>query len=235
MRRRSAIPSVVFVLVALTVRGMAGEPDPASPRAASPAVDDRAAAATSTPQVLVSGPPDWEPLPEGCTPERVVGIVLGFVDAFNRGDGERLAALFTPDLRDADGTPTTLNQAEPGWFAVKAVGDEPWVDATSDAEMLAWVEARRARGERWTLLQLAMGGYWWKGGVNIGFDVRREADDLPARVVGGKGSVICNSSRDGTIYRWNVGPDEVLPDRLFEPGATPHAHPTREATSPPSP
>lgn len=73
-------------------------------------------------------------------------------------------------------------------------------------------------GERWTLLKLAMAGYWWQGGVNIGFAVRREAADLPAVVLGGKGAIDCNHE---TVFMWSMAGPDRLPDDLFEPEATP--------------
>jgi hypothetical protein len=218
MRHRYPILATMLVLATLLAGRAVGKPtaDDAWP-ASSPSADGQGMAATPTPQLLIGQPPDWEPLPEGCTPERVVGIVQELVDAVNRGDQARLAALFRPDILDADGTPTVYDQPQLGWFGV-VVGSDAGVFARSGEELAAWAAARHAHGERWTVLQLFMGGYWWKGGVNISYDVRREADDLAAAVVGGKGAVDCNH---GTVFMWTLGGPPVLPEFLFEPGATP--------------
>jgi hypothetical protein len=218
MQRRLPILAAALVLATLLLGRAVGSPtaDDPSP-VASPSAADRGGVATPVPQVLVGQPPAWDPLPEGCTPERVVGIVQKLIDAINRGDQTRLAALFRPDILDADGTPTTVNRPEPGWFGVEA-GTEAGVFVKSSEALVAWAAARHARGERWTLLQLFMGGYWWKGGVNIAYDVRRGADDLPTRVLGGKGAIDCNH---GTVFMWTLSGPEVIPDNLFEPEATP--------------
>ena len=94
----------------------------------------------------MGGPPGWEPLPEGCSPERVVGIVQALIDAINRGDQLRLIALFRPDILDADGTPWTTQQAGPGWFGVEGFAEGRhgvWVQ--SGAELAAWAATRHAR------------------------------------------------------------------------------------------
>lgn len=220
MNLRALILTTWLMLATLLVGRTAGLPtaDEASP-VASPAVDERGALPTPTPKLLVGGPPGWEPLPEGCSPERVVGIVQALIDAINRGDQLRLIALFRPDILAADGTPWTTQQAGPGWFGVEGCAEGRhgvWVQ--SGAELAAWAATRHARGERWTLLKLAMGTSWWKGGVNIGFAVRREAADLPAVVLGGKGAIDCTH---GTVFMWSMAGPDRLPDYLFEPGATP--------------
>ena len=227
MQRAYPVLAIALVLATLLVGRTAGGPE-AGPRPASPTTaGDRALDATPTPQVLIGQPPGWEPLPEGCSPERVVGIVLALVDAFNRGDRARLAALFRPDILAADGTPGTLNRPQPGLFGVEF---RPEVDPATDeaglrgvyarngADLAEWAAKRHARGERWTVLQLFMGGYWWRGGVNIAFNVRREADDLPTHLVGGKGAVDCNH---GTVFLWSMGGPPTRLDGPLEPGATP--------------
>lgn len=220
MNHRLFILTTWLMLAALLVGWAAGGPaaEDGSP-ATSPVANERGALLTPTPKVLVSGPPGWDLLPEGCSPERVVRIVQALIDAINRGDEAQLTALFRPDILDADGTPWTTNQLGLGWFGVEGFAEGRhgvWV--RSGAELAAWAAARHARGERWTLLKLAMAGYWWQGGVNIGFAVRREAADLPAVVLGGKGAIDCTH---GTVFMWSMAGPDRLPDDLFEPGATP--------------
>jgi hypothetical protein len=43
-------------------------------------------------KVLVTS--DDPSLPDGCHPRAIAGLVIGFIDAFNRGDQERLSRLF---------------------------------------------------------------------------------------------------------------------------------------------
>lgn len=220
MIRRCPMLATVLLLATLLAGRAVGEPEVGDPRLAFPSpAEGVRQPATPLPQVLVGQPPAWEPLPTGCEPERTVHVVLDFLDAFNDGDQDRLAALFRPDVLDADGTPDPGDDwRNPGWFSAHPIAAAPGVMARDDAELLPWVASRHAQYERWTLLQLFMGGYWWRGSANISFDMQREADDVPAQIVGGKGAIDCD---DGTVFLWNVGSTESLPDYLFEPGATP--------------
>lgn len=213
MKRISPVAMTLVVLTTLLLDQAAGVSQTETPTTEDGMVG------SPTPQVLIGQPPEWEPLPEVCRPDDVRDAVLEFVDAFNRGDQEQVAALFRPDVLDADGTPDWNDQYRNlGWFSIIGADDETSGFAQNAEDARSVTATRHGRGERWTLLQLFMGGYWWEGGVNISFDIRREADDIPTTIVGGKGALDCD---DGTIHTWNMGGPEVLPDYLFEPGATP--------------
>ena len=206
---------VMGLIMALVIVGVTAEdPDQALllPSSPQPALET-GLAGSPTPKVEVGEPPGSDQLPDGCSPERVIGIMIRFVDAFNRGDLVQLAAMFRPEVLDADGTPDPFEAPRPGWFVV---ADEPGVQADNDEELLAWAVARNANSEHWTLYEVSMAGFWWHGGVSIGFDFLREADDLPIREIGGKGAIDCD---DGTIFLWAVGSGPVLPDHLFDPQA----------------
>lgn len=210
----SAMPSALHAL-AVDGRqgGLAASPPPAAPQ-------PPAGLPGGAPQARLRPPPDGLPLPAGCDLDRVVEIAVGFLDAFSRGDETALAAAI-PEEAGGDAFP---GEGRFGWLSVYGPTGE---FATSRAEVIAYARARHAHHERIRLLQFEASGSWWDPGVDIVFDLAREADDLPAHVVGGKGSLDCAG---GTIVVWSIGEREVVPDDWFGtgtpiPSATPAAAP----------
>ena len=75
--------------------------------------------------------------------------------------------------------------------------------AYNRADLLAYLARRQAQGERLELRRLEIGDVSWDGGVGVGFELLRRADDLPAHAMVGKASIDCAA---GTIYVWSMGP-----------------------------
>jgi hypothetical protein len=101
-RRMKAAISAVLVL-ALDVLGCGGEqgsggdsrPDrPATSGGASAVAEGQAEGQAREPAAKVLVTSDDPSLPDGCHPRAIAGLVIDFIDAFNRGDQERLSRLF---------------------------------------------------------------------------------------------------------------------------------------------
>lgn len=159
------------------------------------------------------------PLPQGCDPAAVVHLINAFLDAFNRNDQNALPRFF----------PAEANPAEPAmfhWFAVNGPpgGFNPGFSAENRSEVLPYVTARHAHGERMRLLQIDYGSdkQWARGTRGIGFtlDVLRSADDIPTHQAGVKGGIDCRAQ---TITTWGMADGGIVPDAWF---ATPIASPT---------
>lgn len=197
--------TIPFAFQALAVNNRQGAPDasppPATPR---PPVSGPGGA----PQVRLRPPPDGLPLPAGCDLDRVVAIATGFLDAFSRGDRAALAAII-PDEAGGDAFP---GEGRFGWLSV--YGPTGGL-AKSQAEVIAYARARHGKHERIRLRQIEASGSWWDSGVDVVFDLTREADDLPAQATGGKGTLDCV---EGTIVVWSIGEREVVPDDWFGAG-----------------
>jgi hypothetical protein len=161
----------------------------------------RPGAPTGTPQAQLQVREGSGPLPPGCSPDQVAALVARFLDAFNRGDRAALAGFF-PEGARAGGP------ADPGfqWYSVTDAGGH--FVARDPAELPAYFAARHARHERLVLLGLELRRSW-HAGVDVAFDLERQADDYPRRVVGGKGAIDCEEQR---IIAWSMGDQAVLDD-----------------------
>lgn len=155
---------------------------------------------------------DDSPLPAGCTVQMVVDVLLGFIDAFNRGDTEAAIAYFPIEegFISEPNAPTLFS-----WFAVGGGPDtfNPGFIAHNREELRPYLTERHAQRERLYLLQVDMGGAW-DGKVHYTFDVMRQADDIPTHEAGGKGIADCDQSK---IILWNLSDRPSLPDFLNPP------------------
>lgn len=154
---------------------------------------------------------EGSPLPAGCDLGRAAGVVTGFVDAFNRGDQAALATFFPAATIGNE----PVGPGRMGWFAVTGAegGFNPGFIAWSRKDLLPYLAERHAKHERLRLLQIQVAGSL-DGVVNMGFDVARQADDIPAHVAGGKGALDCGAR---TIVVWNLGDRESLQDFINPP------------------
>ena len=130
-------------------------------------------------------------------------LVTRFLDAFNRGDQEQLAAFFTEQHAD-------LSVSRPGeemlfhWYSVSdyfhrySVNGSDQVYARTRAEALAYFAMRHAQHEQFHLRG---------GAASAGQELKlvRQADDLPTYDVAGKAEFACPG---GTIVVWSMGPDQ---------------------------
>lgn len=139
------------------------------------------------------------PFSAECAPKAVAELVVGFLEAVNRGDPARSAAFFP-------GEPGSGSLDDPGfrWYSVTDAGAHGVL--YDPAELPTHFAARAAQHDRFWLVDLQIASAWHPG-VSIVFDVVREADDFPRREVGGKGAVDCVRRQ---IIAWSLGDVEVL-------------------------
>jgi hypothetical protein len=209
---------LVFTLVALGCggeqdrRGTGGESRPAEPVKTGEAYVAAGEARASATEVLVTS--DDPSLPEGCHPRGIAGLVIEFIDAFNRGDQERLSRLFfisegpsPPDFSEKGYYPWS-------WYSVSEVGAGGRIEdgfVTYDhGELLRYFAQRHAQGEHLELLKVSatQGGLLEEeSNVGIVYVLTRDARDLepglggPARIAVGKGAINCESR---TIFAWSM-------------------------------
>jgi hypothetical protein len=163
-------------------------------------------------EVLVTS--DDASLPDACHPRQLAEIVVGFVDAFNSGDRDRLARIFfvsegpsPPDFAARDYEPWS-------WYTVSRVGASGKIESgfvTYDqGELLRYFAKRHGKGERMRLLKVSLTQTGLLGKEdNVGFVyvLTREAEDLepglggPARIASGEGAVNCKNRR---IFAWRI-------------------------------
>ncbi len=157
-------------------------------------------------EVIVTS--DAASLPDGCHPRQVAELVVGFVDAFNRGDRDQLSRIFfisegpsPPDFAARDYEPWS-------WFTVSKIDAGGKIEssfATYDqGELLGYFARRYQKGERLQLLKVSLTQTGLLGREdNVGFVyvLSRRAEDLeaglggPARIASGEGAVNCKNRR----------------------------------------
>jgi hypothetical protein len=181
-----------------------------------PARPDGVAAGAPVPahtsEVIVTSSDDA--LPEGCSPRRVAGLLIRFLDAFNQGRREDLSSAFfvsegpsPPDFSSAD-------YRSWSWYSSSQIGDDGTVIrnfTTSDqGELLGYFARRHRKGETMRLLKVSLtqtGLLGMESNVGFVFVVTREAPDLPAglggpaRIASGKGALNCQNLR---IFNWTM-------------------------------
>jgi hypothetical protein len=213
--KTTILPVLVFAFLALGCGGGQGsgdDPRPAEPVAKEGAGVSEGEARDPATKVIVTS--DDPSLPDGCRPRQVAELVLAFIDAFNRGDQERLSRLFfisegpsPPDFSKEGYYPWS-------WYSVSEVGTEGRIESgfvTYDqGEMLRYFARRHAQGERLELIKVSAtqaGLLGEEGNVGIVYVLTRDARDLdprlggPARIAFGKGAINCESQR---IFTWSM-------------------------------
>lgn len=135
-------------------------------------------------------------LPAGCGPGEVAAVVNAFTDAFNRGDAQRLDALFAPTVSQPGESPFvrfTLNSAAGA------------LDVRNRSGLLPYLADRHLRNEREQLLYLDAlpNRALAPGRVEVGLGLTAQADDYEggARGLIGRAVVNCASK---TIAEWKV-------------------------------
>lgn len=174
----------------------------ASVRVSTARVPSVAAAAdeTASLRLIISVP--VERFPPGCHPDEVTQLVIGFVEAFNRGDQTQLAHFFPADNGPRD------RRLE--WYSVTDKGlDGKKRDFTAydRKSLLHYFQERQRQHEQLQLRELGVtpGSL---GDVGIGYTLTRRADDIPSGLGGpeqlarGKGGIDCATR---TIFLWSMG------------------------------
>ena len=199
-----------MLIFALLMLGCGGEVDPEGAKKGSGTAGGGGGSSVSAlrepTEVIVTS--DDASLPDGCHPRQVAEIVVGFVDAFNSGDTDRLSSIFfvsegpsPPDFAARDYQPWS-------WYTVSKVGAGGKIESNfvtyDQSELLRYFAKRHEKGERMRLLKLSLTqtGLLGKDG-NVGFVyvLTREAEDLepglggPARIASGEGAINCENRR----------------------------------------
>ncbi len=214
--KMSILPVLVLALLAL---GCGEETDlERNSRVSEPAGDARAGVAggeargSAAQPVLVTSDDAW--LPEGCHPRQTAGLVIDFIDAFNRGDQERLSQLLfisegpsPPDFSEERYYPWS-------WYSVSEVGaggriEDGFVTYDQD-QLLRYFAERHRQGERLGLIKVSStqaGLLGEESNVGIVYVLTRDAEDLdpglggPDRIAIGKGAINCENRR---IFVWSM-------------------------------
>jgi hypothetical protein len=217
---------LVLLILVLLALGCGVETDPkADSRPSGPSADGGAGVAGGeasgsatqsdrepTTKVIVTS--DDASLPDGCRPRQIAELAIAFVDAFNRGDQERLSRIFfisegpsPPDFSEEGYYPWS-------WYSVSEVGAGGRIEdgfVTYDqGELLRYFAERHRQGERLELIKVSStqaGLLGNEGNVGIVYVLTRDAEDLepglggPARIAFGKGAINCESQR---IFVWSM-------------------------------
>jgi hypothetical protein len=206
------LPVLILALVALGCGGGQDAGHDQQPARSAVGGAEVSGSGASPTKVIVTS--DDASLPDGCNSRQIAGLVLEFIDAFNRGDVEHLSRLFfisegpsPPDFGAAGYYPWS-------WYSVSEVGEEGRVEngfVTYDkGELLRYFAERHAEGEHLSLLKVSStqaGLLDEENNVGIVYVLTRDAEDLdpklggPARIAFGKGAINCKSHQ---IFVWSM-------------------------------
>lgn len=138
-----------------------------------------------------------DPLPDGCGVDKVYGVVSGFLDAFNRGDGDAVAGFFMtePSYGSANG---------PNYFQWFSSGGWDNVDGRTIWDPKELPDFNAERHEQDESLIMHQFEIRRTGPISVGgaFGLTRAANDLTERRISGKGEINCAEQR---IYVWSMG------------------------------
>jgi hypothetical protein len=200
------------LVLAFVALGCGGESRSDGPATSGDASVSGGGAPASATEVIVTS--DDASLPDGCNSREIAGLVIEFVDAFNRGDGERLSRLFfvsegpsPPDFSEAGYYPWS-------WYSVSEIGEGGRIEdgfvTYNQGEMLRYFAERHRQGEQLGLIKVSSthaGLLEEESNVGIVYVLTRDAEDLapglggPSRIAFGKGAINCESRR---IFAWSM-------------------------------
>jgi hypothetical protein len=216
--RRTSTRVLPVLLLAFVVLGCGGEQGSGdgSQHAGSPAgegakVQESGDHGSATKVIVTS---DDASLPDGCNTRQIAELAIEFVDAFNRGDEERLSRLFfvsegpsPPDFSEAGYFPWS-------WYSVSEIGEDGRIEngfVTYDkGELLRYFAERHRHGERLELIKVSStqaGLLDEENNVGIVYVLTRDAEDLdpglggPSRIALGKGAINCESRQ---LFVWSM-------------------------------
>jgi hypothetical protein len=147
---RRILPVLALVLLALGCGGGQDSGDDSQPN--KPVSGGRAgtsgdgAGAPATEVIVTS---DDASLPEGCNTRQIAGLVIEFVDAFNRGDQERLSRLFFVSEGPSPSDFSEAGYSPWSWYSVSEIGEDGLIEGgfvTYDqGELLRYFAERSSR------------------------------------------------------------------------------------------
>lgn len=141
-----------------------------------------------------------------CTAKEARAVFTDFLQAFNRGDGQKLDALFAED--------PAFN-----WYSSSPPGRRLGAAAKTRATLLDYFRDRHRREDRLRLVEFQFTGSW-SGNGNFGFEVRRSAADYEGGEwfqVFGKGACTCADKTPKLIVLSLGRPTSLVP-RSYQPG-----------------
>jgi hypothetical protein len=209
------LPVLVLALLALGCGGgrdSGNYPQPDEPLAEGGVDVSRERGGAPSTEVIVTS--DDASLPEGCNTRQIAGLVIEFVDAFNRGDQGRLSRLFFVSEGPSPSDFSEAGYYPWSWYSVSEIGEDGLIEGgfvTYDQnELLRYFARRHAHGERLRLIKVSSthaGLLEEENNVGIIYVLTREAEDLApglggsARIAFGKGAINCESRQ---IFAWSM-------------------------------
>ena len=140
----------------------------------------------------------------GCSPLEVAQVVMRLFEAFNRGDQEQLAGMFSltghPGQMFVAGE---VDEMEPK----KMLEGETYFFTRHLRDLLPYFAERHQHEERLRLVEINVGGDRSSGTTGIVFLLTRQADDLtpglygPKRFAAGRGVMYCKTQ---SFYIWSI-------------------------------
>jgi hypothetical protein len=158
--------------------------------------DQVASAADALPLPIIVTRDD-DTLPQGCTAFEIAQFIVNFFDAFNQGDQEQLATMFSLQARGIK-----------GWYSAGGDGNSDADFVAYDVNrLLTYFDQRYQHNERLQLVKVDFSYPGWHGGADVAFVVKRSADDIEPGVYGserytdGKGAIDCKEKK---IMVWSM-------------------------------
>lgn len=200
----------VNVAAAICAFGCGGSPAPEERRVPAPAAE---------PQRAIRVTRDDGSLPRGCGPRPTTQRVLGFLEAFNRGDGAAIDRAVAEEARFQWFSTAVRGLSEASIYASGASSVTDLADAppvSQRPKLLSWLAKRHRVGERMRLVDISVShvraNEWLPVNVELAgveYVVERAAPDidrLPGanRLATGKGGISCV---DGVVLVWSMGLD----------------------------
>lgn len=162
---------------------------------------DRPPSSTPSAATALTSSPTALALPPGCSPPEVERLITRFLDAFNRGNADDLAAFFPARNFGGELNASTIDLFQA--YTVAETAGMPAFVADDRAELLAYFAERHARHERLELNDLKVTQSWARGHADFSVHLTRQADDPPQHVALAKGSIVCRAQQ---FVIWQMGP-----------------------------
>lgn len=223
----------IAVAAAMLTVGCGGSSVPEDPRVQAPE-DRRVQAPAADLDVTIRVTRNDGSLPRGCGPRSTAQRVIGFLDAFNRGDETALERVIADEDRFQWFSAAVGGLREASIYAIGARGVAGLPDAPPVSErpqLLRWLAKRQRAGERMRLVDISVSHVrphtWLPVDVHVAgvqYVLQRVAPDIDRLrganlLASGKGGLSCV---DGDVLVWSMGVDPRRPPpRKLCPRAAP--------------